>query len=291
MFNIKNIKYNRYNNMNKELRQLIYDFGSETEVLKYLRRNLPPNSIMQIAKSVKLNKFAKENDMVLFYGWGAGYIKCKKALIERGVKIFPDGELSLWLGDKIRQSKYIDTITKFPLDRIYIENESNALNSYKTPALGENPLMVVKIGNSHQGLKKYLKEENSKVITKENVIFEEFVEDARSIRILMIENNVYIVEHEDIGWIKNANPQESTYTYADRYKLNISNIDKIIRDAKAIQADLKIDYCGLDYVVGKHKAGLLEINDMIGLPDNDEVYNNAKSYWLKVCLAHLGDQQ
>lgn len=269
---------------------MIYDFGSETEILKYLRKNLPSNSIMSIAKSVKLEKFAKKGDMVIFYGWGKGHIKCKKVLIERDVKILPDGKLSLWLGDKVKQAQYIDTITKFPLKRMYIENESNDLNSYKTPSVGENFQIVVKIGNSHQGLNKYLKRENHEVITRENIIFEEYIENARSIRILMIENDVYIVEHEGIGWIKNTNPQEYTYNYSDRHKLNIKNIDKIIEDAKFIKENLKMDYCGLDYVIGENKTGLLEINDMIGLPDNDEVYNSAKSYWLKICLAHLDSQ-
>lgn len=269
---------------------MIYDFGSETDILKYLRKNLPSNSIISIAKSVKLEKLAKENDMIIFYGWGKGHIKCKKVLVEKGVKILPDGELSLWLGNKIKQAQYIDTITKFPLERKYIESENNNLNSYKTPRVGKNLQIVVKIGNSHQGLNKYLKMENCKVITKESIIFEEYVENARSIRILMINNDVYIVEHEGIDWIKNTNPQEYTYNYSDRHKLNIKNIDEIIEDAKVIKEDLKMNYCGLDYVVGKNKTGLLEINDMIGLPDNDEVYNSAKSYWLKVCLDHLDNQ-
>lgn len=270
---------------------MIYDFGSESDVIKYLKKNLPSNSIMSISKSVKLAKFAKKGDLVIFYGWGNGHIKCKKELIERGIKILPDGELSLWLGNKVKQAKYIDTITQFPLERVYIENEMDSLSSYKTPSFGESLNTVVKIGNSHQGLNKYLKKENATIITKDNVIFEEFIEDARSIRILMIDNDVYITEHKAIGWIKNDNPEEFTYTYSNRYEMNIDNIDKIIRDAQTIRKDLNMDYCGLDYVIGKNKTGLLEINDMIGLPDNDEVYKGAKSYWFKVCLEHIANEK
>lgn len=266
---------------------MIYDFGSYPEILKYLRKNLPVGSIMQIAKTRKLEQFAVKDDMVIFYGWSNGDIKCKKALLNKGVKVFPDGELSLWLGDKVTQMKYIDKITMFPLDRNYIVNESGDLITHKTPQVGNDSNVVVKIGNSHQGLNKYLKKENYIVRTRENVIFEEYLKDSRSIRILMIEDTTYIVEHKDDGWIKNTNPEEIVYSFDNRHDMEIANIDEIIQDARTIQKDLNMDYCGLDYVVGKDKTGLLEINDMIGLPDDTNVYKDAKKYWLKVCLSMI----
>lgn len=62
------------------------------------------------------------------------------------------------------------------------------------------------------------------------------------------------------------------------------NINEIIEDALALKK-----YFGMtiDYVVNSKITGLLEVNDMVGLPEDSVVRDTAKDYWLKICKNHF----
>lgn len=280
---------------------MIYAYGLERELFMYLYKELPiypTNTIKNIKNNSKLRKLVKPNDLVLFWGWGEGDRKLQKDLIEMGIKLFPEGKTSIFLGDKINQLKLIDTITKFPLNRIMYKGDNKILKEYLTPNINNNKV-VLKIGNAHQGENKYLKNENDLVRTKENIIFEEYLENARSIRILLITDkneDIFIVDYipkkykqysTENNWIGNIDCENIVYNYENRYLINIDNIDAIIEDALKIKKYLKLDYLGIDYVVNSHKTGILEVNDMIGLPDNEEVLCKAKKYFLNKCKEYL----
>lgn len=266
---------------------MIYDYGSIYSVWKYLQKNLPNGSIVKIGKGIKLEKLAKKDDMVIFYGWGNGDRKTQRVLLDRGVKVVLDGETSLKLGNKVCQLKAVDAITSFPLERVYIENNTKELREYRVPKLNNSELIVLKIGNSHQGRDKYLKRPNALVRTKENVIYEEYVGNSRSIRVLIIKDAVWVVEHKAEEWIKNTNPVEEVYEYDEISTMGIEHIEDIIEDARALKIAFNMDYVGVDYVVNNEKIGVLEVNDMIGLPENDNIEKAAQEYWFAVCMVHI----
>ncbi|MNV82319.1 hypothetical protein D3C71_1760450 [compost metagenome] len=43
----------------------------------------------------------------------------------------------------------------------------------------------------------------------------------------------------------------------------------LISKTRQIALNYKTDLIGVDWVVGEEKTGLLEVNDMIGIPDGD----------------------
>lgn len=267
---------------------MIYDFGSHGYIYKHLMEKLPRESIKAISKTVKLEKLAKEGDLVIFYGWGKGHRKCQRMLLDRGVRVEVDGKTSLKLGDKIWQLQVVDKMTKYPLERVFKENQERKYEQIVVPKLESSDRVVVKVGNAHQGEGKYLKEPNTKLMmSKESVIFEQFVDNARSIRVLFIGDTLFIVEHKSREWIKNMNPEELTYSYNARYQLGIHNIDEIIGDALNLKKHFGMSYGGIDYVVSEDVTGLLEVNDMVGLPEVEEVREVAKDYWLALCQEHL----
>lgn len=268
---------------------MIYDFGSTYEVYKYLKEKLPKGSMLRIGKLEKLEKLAVKGDLVIFYGWGKGYRKVQRRLVDKGVQLGLDGETSLKIGDKVKQLKIINEVSRYPLERVYKENSTQELIDYRVPKLNNSKKVVVKIGNTHQGRDKYLKIPNALVRTRENVVFEEYIVAGRSIRILIIKDNIWVVEHKSDGWIKNISPIEVVYNYEEVKHMGIDNIEDIIEDAKKVKDIFNMDYVGVDYVVGIEKTGILEVNDMIGLPENYSVEKAAQKYWYDVCMCYINN--
>lgn len=282
---------------------MIYSYGMERFLYQYLLTHLPINSIRNIHDNNKLRKLVKPNDLVLFWGWGKGDRKLQRDLVNMGVKVFPDGEKSLFLGDKIEQLTFVDKITKYPLERIMFKGDGKTLNEYRTPKLESSEKVVLKVGDEHQGSGKYLKNVGNLVRSRENIIFEEFIDNARSIRILLItdkKEDTFVVDYIpqkyskyniETRWIGNVDCDNITYNYNDRNLINILEIDKIIEDALNVKKQLNLDYVGIDYVINEDKIGLLEVNDMIGLPeDSEEVKESAKRFFLEMCNNHLNNE-
>lgn len=269
---------------------MIYTYGMENKIYIELLKKFNIGEITKIANLNKIEKLMKEGDSVILFNWGNGTRKFQaKYREDKRIELFPPVETSLLLSDRVKSLKAIDKITNFPLERLFIDGDNVTLKEYLTPKLENSELVVTKIGNSHQGESKYLKKPGDIVRTKQNVVFEEYIDNSRSIRIIIIKDNVFVVEHvnSDIAklnpettWIKNIAPIETAFTYKDRHKLKIEEIDNIIEDAKEISRYLKIDFIGVDYVVKNNsKIGLLEANDMIGLPDNKDIVNEAIKYF------------
>lgn len=269
---------------------MIYSYGMENKIYIELLKKFNIGEITKIAKLNKIEKLIKEGDSVILFNWGNGTRKFQEKYREdKRIELFPPVETSLLLSDRLKSLKAIDKVTKFPIERLLIEGDRITLKEYRAPKLKNGELVVTKIGNDHQGESKYLKNPGDIVKTKENVVFEEYVDNSRSIRIIIIKDSIFVVEHvnSDIAkqnpetkWIKNIAPIETSFTYNDRHKLRIKEIDNIIEDAKEISRYLKIDFIGVDYVIkNDSKIGFLEANDMIGLPDNKDIVNEAVKYF------------
>jgi hypothetical protein len=280
---------------------MIYSFDLYNKVYTDLLTHLPQGNIKRISQLSKLRKLIQTNDLIILFNWGNGARNFQKEIVDNNIQLhtFPNFNTSLLMGDKIKQLTKVNNITKFPLERLYIENSTRELKDYYVPTLENSKNVVVKIGDEHQGESKYLKEPNQLIKTRENIVFEEFIENARSIRVLIFKDrieDIFIIEHinsdiaklnKETSWIKNINPIEYVYDYAERYNSNIRNIDDIIQDAILIMKSYNIEYVGVDYVVSENKTGLLEINDMIGLPDDNRVYDRAKLYFRELTSNYL----
>lgn len=276
---------------------MIYNYGLPNKIYLELLKDLPQGSIRNMNDYNKLQKLVTNNDFVIIFNWGKGARKLQKEFQEKGVKVFPKPEVSLLLAEKITQLKLIDQITMFPIERRFVENQT--YDVFSVPVLKNSHKVVVKIGNEHQGLNKFLMNPYDKIRAKENIIFEEFIKEARSIRIALFSdkpNDIYIIEqvnsryaleNYDTTWIKNINPEEFIYSYEERHKLNIPNIDQIIEDAKNITKYLNHYYIGIDYVVNEKKTGFLEVNDMIGLPDDERLFKTASNFLKQVLRGYL----
>lgn len=271
---------------------MIYASGLHSELYISLLAHLPANSIMRLGNEAKIRRKLKEGDSIILFNWGASGRNLQRWVLDnfKDVHTYPDFELSLRLGSRGAHLEELQQITQYNLKREHYKNATGDLIEYTVPALDNSGKAVVKFGDNHQGTSKYLKHTNTRIRSREDFVIEEFVPDARSIRILLMtgaDDDTFIVEHIDNPesiqdntetWIKNIDPLEKVYTYSERYDTNIEHIDAIITDARKIMSYYNTTYVGIDYVVGE-KTGLLEINDMIGLPDDERVYDCAKKYW------------
>lgn len=271
---------------------MIYIHGMERHIHMELLKKLDFGEIKNIANLTKLEKMMKDDDIVILFNWGKGTRKFQEKYIKAKIKFFPPVNTSLLLANRLKAIKELDTITKYPLERVLIEGDGETLKEYSTPELKNSAAIVLKVGDDHQGDGKYLKSPGDIVRSKYNVVFEEYVDNSRSIRVIIIKDAIFLVEHRNSDaarvnsntkWIKNINPIETSFNYEDRYQLGIDNIDSIIEDAINIVNHLKLDFTGIDYVVSDDKIGLLEANDMIGLPENEVIYNKAVEYFMDIC--------
>lgn len=266
---------------------MIYAYNFDKKLYMDLLTYLPVGKILYISDIDKLNQLVKKDDFVLFWGWSNKDRILQNELKNRKAILFPEPDISFRIGNRINQLKELEKITKFNIERVFFVNNSNLVKQYQVPNFKNSSKVVVKIGNEHQGKFKQIKNTYDFIYTSENVIFEEFVENARSIRICLITKNpkdIFIIEYiNSNNWIKNINPQqEIVYSYDERYKLNIEKIDEIIEDALNIYNFYNHPFLGIDYVVNDTTIGFLEVNDMIGLADDERIYEKAKKFFRKL---------
>lgn len=178
-------------------------------------------------------------------------------LYSTGIKTYPSKSLNQLCSDRISNVQFIDSISKFKMNR-------EILNDVGRIYLKDG--FVYKVGSYHQGQSKYRKCDKEFInLYNESVVVEEFIE-GRSLRILWIGDSPIVIEHINDYWIKNVNPDHEL-VYDD-----VSLFSEIIEDSRNILKHIsgQSPTIGFDYVVGD-KIGLLEINHVCGLPDNQMV--------------------
>lgn len=181
-------------------------------------------------------------------------------LYSTGIKTYPSQQLTQLCSDRIANVEFIDAVSKFPMRREIIKD------TWRKLYLKDG--FVYKVGNDHQGQSKYRKCDREYInLYNENVVVEEFIE-GRSLRVLWIGDSPIVIEHVNDYWIKNVNPDhELVYD-------NVSLFSEIIEDSRNILKHIsgQSPTIGFDYIVGD-KIGLLEINNVCGLPDSEMVVN------------------
>ena len=239
----------------------------------------------QVTKALARNEIPKDEPFI-FLRFSKGDQKLQDRLNNEGYRLFPDPDFSSFIRDREIYLTEIDKVTEFPLKRLYFSEFSASIDPQVKSYFGEDAKVVYKVGNLHASEGKwlvspsqplpYLKYDQRKM----PITVEEFVPDARSIRIGLIGdpmdfNNYFIVEHiNSKTWLKNNNPEEElVYSYDERYNLGISRIDELFDEVKSIARIFGANLLGVDWVVSDDKIGLLELNDMIGLPEGDFAKN------------------
>lgn len=68
----------------------------------------------------------------------------------------------------------------------------------------------------------------------------------------------------------------------------LSCSNELVLDALKITSSIKTStLLGVDYAVGDKKIGLLEINDMVGIPDNRLAMECYNKLLLNLCISYL----
>lgn len=224
-------------------------------------KDAPPWIFVTMSSDInKTINVANKGDIVFVYNYRLR--KSIHKLVDKGCIVYPTPTMSEICSSRARTCKIIDDLTRFPMVREYYPS----VPKYVIEPEGG---FVYKLGDHQQGEKKYRKEDINKIHSYyESYIKEEYIE-GRSIRVLWMLNKFYLIEHTNDHWIKNkGNTVETVIEYN-------SSFDKIIQDSKYILKKLSRCHAlsptlGFDYVVGE-KTGLLEFNDMCGLPEDENI--------------------
>lgn len=166
------------------------------------------------------------------------------------------------------------------LDRHKLLQECIEIGNIKEPRLFQvaNNLkrlpypFVVKTGNSHRGIGKYLVKNESEMPTWEGMATIEPFWEGTSIRILIIGDRYFSYKYEnENSWIKNSQGAE------------IGSIDIIPDNALELAFKLtkyfELDISGCDFIINKNgEAHFLEINQVPGIGVRDDIIDVAKSF-------------
>jgi len=263
---------------------MIWYYDIDSDVIDFLRSNLPVDSFRASHNPATLSSKAKAGDLVIFFNYK--HSKLYDSLERKGIRLFPSPKITHTLRNRAKQLRELDTITIFPLKRQYIDE-------YTGIPIPNANLPIMKTGDNHQGIGKYkFPAAPRKMLRKESVVYEQFVENHRAIRILIIANDIFVIEHiNDDTWIKNDNPDaEITYhwnTQKDEIIQRLPSAKELIFDALTLKTHLRCPLLGIDYAVGDTMIGLLEANDMVGIPENDIAETAYKNLVLHESQKHL----
>lgn len=282
---------------------MIYGYILWESVFDYVKKKLPEKLIRNIKDHNYIQRAATEKDLIFLLKLGKGAQKLQEEFQTKGYNLYPNPVFSNFLRNRSRYLEEVDTITNYALNRIGF-NAIYEVN--KVPNISNR--VVMKIGDYHCGENKWLLGAGDKVpyikhkLRQEPVLFEEFLSNARSIRIGIVgnpnkEESYFITEHTNseyakqnthTSWIKNISPIETTYLYHQKNNLLIPEIDNLINETREFAIRYNTDLIGVDWVVSTDKIGLLELNDMIGIPDDERVLRMFQEHILNLCYKHLG---
>jgi len=244
---------------------MIWYYDLEPYTKNYLMTHLPNGSFKSTHDPSSLNSKVVAGDFVIFFNYK--HSKLYDSMAERGAILFPNKYITHKLRNRATQLKELDSITKFPLKREYID----AFTGIPKP---NKELPIMKTGDNHQGIGKYkYPGAPRKMLRHESVVYEEFVENHRGIRVLIISDDIFLIEQVNPDtWIKNDHPvDEITYHWNTQKEETLKWLpcaNELVHDALILQIHVAGPLLGVDYAVGD-KIGLLEVNDMVGIPDND----------------------
>lgn len=157
-------------------------------------------------------------------------------------KLFPRKEVVDFSANREEMCRFVDNHSKFPVERQYAKYEGTFQTT--VPRLENSLNVVVKAGEEHRGQDKYLMYPGQTLTVRDSVVFEEFLDNAESFRVLLIGTDVFIIEYSDDPekpksleqrWIKNINPLLKENEDHDSFK-------EAIADTKHMAHILGYDY-------------------------------------------------
>lgn len=265
---------------------MIYGYGIWKDIEKKFNEDFPKGTIINFQKYNQITKqhnqgvLSKDNPLI-FLRFSKGDRTLMDTLEQECYNLFPNPEFSRFIREREFYLPQVDQITKYPLKRIYFESFTPTIVAEINKQFGDKPV-IMKVGNLHASEGKWLLDENRQLpylkykMRELPITVEEFIPDARSIRIGFIGNpkdfnNYFITEHiNSKTWLKNNNPEEEvTNSYEDRHQTGISHIDDLINEVQNLAVTYNANLLGVDWVISETKTGLLELNDFIGLPDGE----------------------
>lgn len=269
---------------------MVYGYGIWSKIERRLHIDSPLRGLRNMQKYNQVRQsylkgFINKQDIFFFLRFSEGDQKLQDTLHQEGYNLFPNPVFSQFIRYREVYLTEVDQITKYPLKRLYLDKLTQTVVSDINKHFGDSPV-VLKIGNFHASGGKYLLDEKRLIphlkykMRMQPITVEEFIPNARSIRTGFIGDpnnydNYFITEHiNSRTWLKNNAPEEeNTYPYSERGKLGIPHIGELIEETKNMAIKYGANLLGVDWVVGEEKTGLLELNDMIGLPDGDYAFN------------------
>lgn len=230
-------------------------------LIKELTNGVP----VPVSNLQKIAKISTNDDLVLFYNYKYRkqypLINCKA--------IFPNKEASHFCENRIRQCRILDTF-QGAIDRTYLENH-NGLITFDNG-------FVYKFGNAQQGLEKYLGGKDKGFLTyNDQIIKEEYIK-GRSFRMLFIQKDVFLIEQvNQENWIANVGPNEEIvmeYKPHNPFHFILFTISNSILEYFN-KNNIKSLTWGFDFILGHDgRIGLLEVNDMCGIPEDERCDNS-----------------
>lgn len=205
-----------------------------------------------------------------------------KRIHEINNDVFPKREIIDFSANREQMSRFVDVHSKFPVEREYAKFEGTF--QVTVPKLNNSLNVVVKVGEEHRGQDKYLMYPGQTLTVKDSVIFEEFLDNAKSFRVLIVGDEVFVIEYFDDPnrpksmeqrWIKNINPILQENENHELFK-------EEIEDALHLSKMLGFDYVGVDYVKTSEKTLCVEINTFPGVRLNERTRKAGLVYWRNV---------
>lgn len=223
---------------------------------------LPINEVSNFKDFGKIESRITSEDTAILYNYR--YRKLLNKISNKTNNVFPNVHASNFCNSREDSIKLLDTITKYPIERTYYP----ATNGNHRIHLKKGH--VYKIGNLQQGRGKFNGNEQEYLDIYRNSYIEEKFLVGRSIRVLWIyPNNIYTIEHiNPSNWIANVDPEceiVSDYTNISHELKDTIVLDTLYMIYCLLKKGMKSLTWGFDYIVGHH-IGLLEANDMCGLP-------------------------
>jgi hypothetical protein len=263
--------------------------------LKLLTKSNFVQKLFNIKNYSKVLKMIDIFDKIIVFNWKNGYKLLNRFKDKSKTNMFPNFKSTNLIRDRIAQlGKY--SLSVLNIDTSLKRFVYNSKHIYPECYIQENipsDKIVLKLANSHQGINKFLvynsfqgikpllSNNQVKTILGEYpyILIEEYIENARSIRVIVIKDKTFIIEHiNDSNWIKNVQI-DNTFKEIVNPELNDNIKIELLKNATDTTKYFDCDFCGIDFLITDNRIAFLEINDMIGLPDNDEIYNCAVDYF------------
>lgn len=237
--------------------------------------DLPMGEVQSFKDFGKIANKITADDTAILYNYR--YRKLLNTIGDKCPNVFPNVQASNFCANRAESIQLLDTITKFPIKRTYYP----ATNGHHRVNLKKGH--VYKIGDLQQGRGKFNGNQQDTLDVYRNSYIEEEFLVGKSMRVLWIyPNNIFLIEHvNSSNWIANVDPDEEIVH--DMFDVSYELKSTIITDALYMIHHLRTMNMlsltwGFDYVVG-HRTGLLEANDMCGLP----IHQGIDQAFLEAC--------